>query len=135
MLTHRIVAYLVSLAVGYWVLTLADKQNGFTKTLGRVIGWIILVVSLLGPLCLAGKAVFCYSNPYDCRPSESCPWNEGGHGWGGACHMGMGHCMEGDEKGTEGGMMPGHGMKKGMMDGMKDKAGSDEKAPAKDKSK
>ena len=51
--------------------------------------------------------------------------------------MGMGHCMEGDDKGSENGMMPGHRMKKGMgmMDGMKDKAGSEEKAPAKDRSK
>ena len=137
MLTHRIVAYLVSLVVGYWVLTLADKQSGFTKTLGRVVGWIILVVSLVGPLCLAGKAVFCYSNPYACQTSESCPWNGGGHGWGGQCHMGMDHCMDsGEGKGMEGGMMSDHGMmKKGMMGGMKDKTGGDDKAPAKSKEK
>ena len=132
MLTHRIVAYLVSLAVGYWVLTLSDKQSGFTKTLGRVVGWIILVVSLLGPLCLAGKAVFCYSNPYNCPTSESCPWNggmEGGMGMG-HCHMGMDHCVEG--KGGDDGMMK-KGM--GMMGGMKDKDADAAPAKAKEKSK
>jgi hypothetical protein len=119
-MSHHIGAYLVSLAVGYWVLTLADKQNGFTKTLGKVVGWIILVVSLCGPLCMAGKAM-CLRY---CPTSESCPWNEGGQGWGGKCHMGMDHCMESGKDGK--------GM---MMDGMKDKGDGGEKAPAKSKDK
>lgn len=59
MLTHRIVAYLIGLAVGYWVLTLADKQMGFTKTIGKIIAWIIMVVSICGPLCIAGCGLFC----------------------------------------------------------------------------
>jgi len=128
MLTHKILSYLVGLAVGYWVLTLADKQTGFTKTLGKVLAGIILVVSLVGPLCLGGQAVFCHMNS-SCQYSASCPWNGSVEGEMGKCHMGMGHCMDMD---GDGGMMSDHcTMKKGMMD----KDGTMEKAPAKSKDK
>jgi len=74
MVTHRIVAYLVSLAVGYWVLTLAEKEKNNTKKIGKVIGWIIIVVSLIGPLCLAGSAIHCVSSGGSCTYSSNCPW-------------------------------------------------------------
>lgn len=135
MLTHKIVSYLVGLAVGYWVLTLADKQTGFTKTLGKVVAWVILVVSLMGPLCLGGKALFCHMNP-SCQYSASCPWNGGMEGGMGKCHMGMGHCMDMDGKEGDGGMMSDHcPPKKGMMDGMKDKTETTDEAPSKTKEK
>jgi|GEM_PF-3587313 len=57
MVTHKIVAYLITLALGYWVLTLADKQTGLTQKMGKVIGWIILIVSLSGPLCMLGSCM------------------------------------------------------------------------------
>jgi hypothetical protein len=129
MLTHRILSYLVGLALGYWVLTLADKQNGFTKKLGQLVGWVILVVSLMGPLCLGGKAVFCHMNSSSCEYSSSCPWN-------GSMEGGMGHCMDMDGKEGDGGMMSDHcKMKKGMMDGAKDKTETTDKAPVKSKEK
>jgi hypothetical protein len=122
---HHVVGYLVSLAVGYWVFTLAEKEKGFSKTLGKIVAWTILVVSLLGPLCIAGKAVFCYSHLGSCPTSASCPWgNMPMGGW-------RSHCMEGKEgsmgmdcpemsgnKKPEGTMMMKH---HGMMDGAKDK--------------
>lgn len=63
---HSVVAYMVGLAVGYWVLTLADKQNNTTKTLGKVFAWIIIVVSLLGPVCKVAGALFCHENAASC---------------------------------------------------------------------
>lgn len=35
MVTHKIVAYLFTLALGYWVLTHAEKQAGLTQKSGR----------------------------------------------------------------------------------------------------
>ncbi len=99
MVTHRIVAYLLSLAVGYWVLTLAEKEKNNTKKIGKVIGWIIIVASLIGPLCLAGSAMRCASHSEACAYSSNCPWT--GH-----------HSMMDDKE-----MMNGQGMM-----GDKDKA-------------
>ncbi|HVZ81864.1 MAG TPA: hypothetical protein VHE12_13840 [bacterium] len=133
MLTHRIVAYLISLAVGYWILTLADKQSGFTKTLGKVVAWIILVVSLAGPLCLACQAVCCHSNPSTCHYSASCPWNGGMGG-----RMGMDRCVDPDARGGEEGMEQGRPMMKHWMkdhQGPGMKGSNEEKAPADTKEK
>jgi hypothetical protein len=100
MVTHKIVAYLLTLALGYWVLTLADKQAGLTQKIGKVIGWIILIVSLSGPLCILGS---CLSG--HCGMSGHCcsmgmpggPMNQGGMKDG--CPMGMGEkgMMDGDK--------------------------------------
>jgi hypothetical protein len=100
MLTHRIVAYLVGLAVGYWVLTLAEREKNFTRTVGKVIGWIIIVVSFFGPLCLTGSAIYCRTHADNCVYSPECPWNE--KGWGGPMMGRDGQC-------------PGHGP--GVMNG------------------
>jgi hypothetical protein len=80
MLTHRIVAYLIGLAVGYWVLTLAEKEKNFNKTLGKIIGGIIIVVSLIGPLCIAGKCMMgkCEMGSGCCSSMSSCPMEKGG---------------------------------------------------------
>ena len=101
-MTHPIVAYLISLAVGYWVLTLADKQNGLTKTLGHVFAWIIIVVSLLGPVCVAATA-WCRHSHGGWGYSDRCSWSGGGWNRGGMDGNGMmgGECpMDG-----KGGMM------------------------------
>jgi hypothetical protein len=42
--------FLVTSAVGYWVLTLADKEGNRHAKLGRFLGWGILALSLLGIL-------------------------------------------------------------------------------------
>ncbi len=100
-MTHPIVAYLISLAVGYWVLTLADKQNGLTKTLGHVFAWIIIVVSLMGPVCLAATAWCRHSQGGRWGHSDRCSWGGGWNrgGMGGNCMMG-GECpMDGKGKG------------------------------------
>ncbi len=139
-MTHPIVAYLISLAVGYWVLTLADKQNGLTKTLGHVFAWIIIVVSLLGPVCVAATAWCRHSQGG--RWGHSDRWSRGGWNRGGvgdSCMMG-GECdMDGKGKGMKdecpmmgkGNMMKGQmgSGDKGMMD--KDSGKSDDKDDSK----
>jgi hypothetical protein len=77
MLSHKIVAYLISLAVGYWFLTLAGKEKGNNQKIGKVIGWIIIAVSLAGPLCLGACHLMCHSKMDACYSSTACPW--GGH--------------------------------------------------------
>jgi len=130
MIAHSVVAFLISLAVGYWVLTLADKQNGLLKTLGQVFAGIIIVVSLLAPVGVVASAF--------CRHShggygDSCSWGGGWHrhGMDGCCMMGNGGSM-GDEcpmKGGKKAMMKGDGGM-GMMG--KDKAaGEDDKDDSK----
>ncbi len=124
-MAHHIVAFLITLAVGYWVLTLAEKQGGLTKTLGMVFAWIIIVVSLLGPVCVVASAI--------CR-----------HSYGGWHHRGMDGCYMdgrgrtmGDEcpmMGGKGDMMKGHeGM--GMVGKDKDKDNKPEGGDDKDGSK
>lgn len=48
---------LIALAVGYWVLTLAKKENAPLDKLGRFVGGLILAVSLIGLLCVAACGV------------------------------------------------------------------------------
>jgi hypothetical protein len=100
-MAHSIVAFLISLAVGYWLLTLAEKQGGHTKTLGRVFAWIIIVGSLLGPVCIAAAAICRHCHGGRDGYSDRCSWNQGGwqgHGMDGAC-MTNGQCPM-DGKGT-----------------------------------
>jgi hypothetical protein len=73
MITCKIVAYLFSLAVGYWVLTLADKEKNLNKKIGKWIGWIVIVVSICGMLCSASFCMKCCSKS-GCGPSTwGCP--------------------------------------------------------------
>jgi hypothetical protein len=99
MITHKIVAYLFTLALGYWVLTLADKQVGLTQKIGKVIGWIILIVSLCGPLCMLGSCLsgHCGSMDHCCSMSSmpGCQMEQGGMKDG--CPMGDMGKMDGDK--------------------------------------
>src|SRR5581483_845028 len=91
-MAHGIVAFLISLAVGYWLFTLADKQSGFTKTLGQVLAWIIIVISLLGPVCIVTRAICSHV----C--GERGGYAMGNHWGGGWGHHGMGgSCMTDDQ--------------------------------------
>ena len=78
MMTRQIAAYLITLAVGYWVLTLAGKEKGNTQKIGQVVGWIIIVVSFFGPLCLAACHLKCSSSPDQCSMMSHCPMEKGG---------------------------------------------------------
>lgn len=43
--------YLISLAVGYWVLRTAEGDKGKIQKIGRWIGWVIVIASAGGFLC------------------------------------------------------------------------------------
>ena len=91
MLTHRIVAYLIALAVGYWVMTLAEKEKDHVKTIGKVIAWIIIVISLVGPACMLTSAVCHHVCGTACcsdgSSADGCHHSFGGPGMMGQCPM------------------------------------------------
>ena len=63
---HHILGYLIGLGIGYFVLTHADKQKGLTKKVGTAIAWLIIVVSLIGPLCAGYYRMKCHSGSPEC---------------------------------------------------------------------
>jgi len=42
---------LISAAVGYFVLERAEKRKGVLKRVGQLLGWLIIIVSLVGVAC------------------------------------------------------------------------------------
>ncbi len=77
---------LIASAVGYWVITLAEHQKGSTKSLGKWLGAIIVVVSLVGAACtiycvasgktgscplMMGKWGACAAKPFACPMAPS----------------------------------------------------------------
>lgn len=44
---------LIAVALGYWVLTLADNQTNLTKRIGQVVGWVVMLTALSGFLCIS----------------------------------------------------------------------------------
>ena len=51
----QLLGWALALTAAYWVITLADQQKDFTKILGKVIAWLIIVVCVLGLLVNLGK--------------------------------------------------------------------------------
>ena len=51
MMGHSISVPLISAAVGYWVLTAAEKEKNRIKKLGHWLGLLIIVVSLGSAAC------------------------------------------------------------------------------------
>lgn len=60
---------LIALAVGYYVLLAAAKEKKETKRLGQVIGWIIIIFSVLGIWC---SAQICFQTG---KGDYSCPFS------------------------------------------------------------
>lgn len=65
---------LLSAVAGYWVLERSAAHKGQLKNLGQVIGWVVIVTSLVGMACkvfalTTGKA-FC---PIGGKGSSFCP--------------------------------------------------------------
>jgi len=70
----HILGYVIALAIGYWMRTLADQQKNFTKTLGKILSWIVIIVCLVGPFC---RAVHHWRA---CHSSAACSSWKGCHG-------------------------------------------------------
>lgn len=68
----KIAFLLLTMAVGYGVLVLSQKQTRPLDVLGRIVGGIILVVSFVGLLCTA----WCGSKRW-CNKSAMCDYSGG----------------------------------------------------------
>ncbi len=49
----KVAFLLIALALGYWVLNQAENNPNPLKLVGRMVGWLILIVSLGGLVCSA----------------------------------------------------------------------------------
>ena len=47
----HIAPLLISAAAGYLVLERAERQRNRIKTVGRIVGWLIVIASFAGVLC------------------------------------------------------------------------------------
>ena len=69
MFLHGVSSLLITSAVGYWVVTQAQKEKGQVKKLGLLLGIIIVLVSLVGVGCKI------YSLATGCPMSKiTCPY-------------------------------------------------------------
>ena len=59
-----VVFTLLPLAAGYVVLLKADKADGNLKQIGKVIGWVIVVISALTMLWSIGMSLKCVKKGY-----------------------------------------------------------------------
>ena len=48
---------LLSAVAGYWVLERSSGHKGNVKSVGQVVGWVVIVVSLVGVACRVSGAV------------------------------------------------------------------------------
>jgi hypothetical protein len=63
---------LISMAVGYGVLLLARREARPLNRVGKFVGWLIIVVSFVGLLCVAASGL-CRMCP---RGSDMCPFGK-----------------------------------------------------------
>ena len=69
MFLHGVSSFLITSAVGYWVLTIAQKERGQVKKTGQLLGIIIVLVSLVGVGCKI------YALATGCPPGKmTCPY-------------------------------------------------------------
>ena len=61
---------LLTTVAGYWVLERAESHKGTLRRVGKLIGWVVIVGSLVGVACR-----FCpkYSCPFSPKSSPSAP--------------------------------------------------------------
>ncbi|MBI3291712.1 MAG: hypothetical protein HYZ73_02725 [Elusimicrobia bacterium] len=70
---------LISAAVGYWVLIHAAKEKARLKSLGQLLGLVIIAVSLV----MAASKLYCLTTGQSmsalfCPVGKSCPFMKGG---------------------------------------------------------
>lgn len=62
---------LLGAVAGYWVLERADSHKGQLKKAGQVVGWVVIVTSLLGVAC----RVYAVATGQAC-PAVYCPFKQ-----------------------------------------------------------
>lgn len=88
----RYLAYFVALAVSYWVMTLADKQQNLTKKVGKALSWLMLALLLIGPIC---KGIHHWKKCHDANANPACSMS--GHGDGMGCPDHKGDAKDDDD--------------------------------------
>ncbi len=68
MVGHGIAPLLLAMVGGYWVVERAEREKGQIRQLGRFLGSLIIVVSVLGVACHVWALV-------------KCPMGKTGKGW------------------------------------------------------
>ena len=79
---HGAGVLLIAAGVGYWVLTLAIRQKSKSKIqkLGEVLGYLIIILSILGAGCQMyfkwnrGSGYYGKKGGYFCSSGVSCPF-------------------------------------------------------------
>jgi hypothetical protein len=76
MVGHGIGLLLVTVVAGYWVLERAETHKGDLRRVGKALGWLIIVASLIGIAC----RVWCYATcpPGAMGKKSFCPFSKGG---------------------------------------------------------
>ena len=80
----KVLVLLLCLAAGYGVLVLANRQERPLDKLGRFIGGVILLVSLVGLLCTAVCGFRYWRSGCFGGGAFNCPFYGGGHVLGSA---------------------------------------------------
>jgi hypothetical protein len=72
---HGTVGLLLSMVAGYWVIERASTHKGRLRSLGQLVGGIILIVALVGTTCRVWATA-----AGACKGRSSaiwCPWKPG----------------------------------------------------------
>ena len=72
----RTAPLLIALAVGYAVLVFARREARPLDLVGKIIGWLIIVVSFIGLLCIAASSAcrMCPLYRRSCDTTTGCPF-------------------------------------------------------------
>ena len=73
-MAHGVALLLLSMIGGYWVLERASAHKGQLKSIGQLVGAVVLIVSLVGIACkvwclASSKSAFCPYWPKSAVPS------------------------------------------------------------------
>ncbi len=75
MMGHGVGVLLFAAVAGYWVLERAETHKGDLRRVGKGLGWLIIVVSLIGIVC----KVWSYACPAGAMGKKSwCPFSKFG---------------------------------------------------------
>lgn len=69
MVGYGVGVLLLSVVAGYWVLERAETHKGDLRRVGKVLGWLIIVSSLIGIVCRVWGYATC---PPGARGKMSC---------------------------------------------------------------
>ena len=76
MIGYGVGVLLLSVVAGYWVLERAETHKGDLRRIGKTLGWVIIVASLIGIACRVWYAATC---PPDAMGKKGfCPFSKGG---------------------------------------------------------